>query len=85
MKLIPLNNYVFIEAETETETASGIVLTEERTVGSLGTIYAIGENEWQLEGGDRVIYSKYTAEDFELDDIKLKCVTLDSIYALVKE
>lgn len=69
MKLTPLNNNVMIIEDVMTETASGIILSQQKKMGSKGIIWAIEDpNEWQLEVGDHVVFSKYSAEDLEMED-----------------
>lgn len=86
----PLNNNVYLIEESENQSASGIVFSNEQRKGCIGVIYAIAENELGLKKGDRVIFSRYTAEDVELKDeegkpIKnLKSCQIDSLSAVFR-
>lgn len=89
--IVPLNNHVYLIEETESMSASGIYFANEQRKGCVGVIYAINEdNEYELKVGDRVLFSRYTAEDVELRDednkpIKnLKSCHLDSLSAVLR-
>ena len=99
--LIPSPSMCFIiEDKKPDSTASGIVLSHRRDgKGSHGTIYAINTetvcphciqmfDRKDLKPGDRVIYSRYVAEQIEHDSDDLKgkivfAVPLDSILAKI--
>jgi len=92
MNLELLNDKVFIEEVTEKVTEHGIVIPDSATakIGSIGIIYAIAKNDYDLKVGDKVIFSKYTAEDIILKehghpDKKLKSLTVDSLHAKILE
>lgn len=68
MKLQPLNNTVYIIEETETVTQHGIVLPGEQKKSGIGRIYAIGANDYDLQVGDKVLFSKFQHEDVDWKD-----------------
>lgn len=85
----PINGQVYLQEETEQTSKFGIVLPDAK-VSSIGTIYAIEEdNEFQLQKGDRVIFSKYAIEDvsYSEDGTKvpnLKSLHIDAIHAILR-
>ena len=70
MTFKPLNGQAFIIEEVKTEGKHGIILPNEKKVGSMGTIFAIEDNECGLKKGDRVIFSKFVFEDIHVPDEK---------------
>lgn len=87
MIIKPINDQVYLLEEKESQTASGIILSNEKKSGFF-TVYAVGENEYGLKEGDRVIASRYTGEDVEIKDdkpLQLKVCPLDSISAIIHD
>lgn len=78
----------------EDVTDSGIILTagrSEQKTASLGTVYEVQEdNDLGLKKGDRVLFSRYSAEDVSIkisttESIELKSVFIDAISAILDE
>ena len=85
----PINDHVFIrDIEQERQTASGILLApSNERVSSIGMVEAVSENDAGLKIGDKVIYSRFSAEDVILgkDDKGLRSVHIDQIHAILTE
>lgn len=84
----PINGQVYLQEEVEQTSKFGIVLPNAK-VSSIGTIYAIEENEFQLQKGDRVIFSKYAIEDVSYSEDgkqvpNLKSLHIDAIHAILR-
>ena len=99
-KLLPLNNFVFFieDKEEEHETASGFLVGQEGLpVTGSGIVHALPKKATEpelehilesLKVGDRILFSKFSAEDVQLfEDGKrierLKSVHLSSIHARI--
>lgn len=87
----PINGQVFIiEDRSEVTSKTGIIVEIEKKVSSIGTIYAIAEdNEQGLKKGDRVLFSRYAVEDvmYLEDDQKvpnLKSLHIDAVHAILR-
>jgi len=87
-----------VQDEKEETSASGIVLNHQnKRKASHGTIYSLNSevtcphcteqfNRKDLKEGDRVIFSRYIAEQIEVDELKGKIVfslPLDAILAKI--
>lgn len=94
MKLVPLGDRVVLkQLVAEETTKSGIVLpgqTKEKpqqaevvAVGPGGTVDG-KEVEMQVSVGDKVIYSKYSGTEVELDDEEYIVVRQNDILAVIK-
>lgn len=97
--LIPSPSMCFIiQDEKEDVSASGIVLNHQnKRKASHGTIYALNTtvtcphctqqfDRKDLKEGDRVLFSRYIAEQVEIDDMKDKAIfslPLDAILAKI--
>ena len=94
MKLEPLADRVVIKAlEAEETTKSGIVLPgAEKEKPQQAEVIAVGpggvvdgkEVKMQVKKGDKVIYSKYSGTEVEIDDEKLIIVKQNDILAIIK-
>lgn len=59
----------FLIEDVQTEGKYGIVFSQEKKLGSIGTICAIADdNEADLKVGDRVVYSKFVFDDINVPD-----------------
>ena len=94
MKLVPLGDRVVLkQLVAEETTKSGIVLpgqTKEKpqqaevvAVGTGGNVDG-KEVEMQVSVGDKVIYSKYSGTEVELDDEEYIVVRQNDILAVIK-
>lgn len=92
MKLKPINNNVCLKEENRSEVtlSSGIQLfVGDSNKTGFFFVHSIGENEWGLKPGDKVLASKYAGEEVEIKEgdekILLKVCNLDTISAIVDE
>ena len=95
MKLVPLGDRVVLkQLEAEEKTKSGIILTsqaqekpQEAEVIAVGPGGNIDGKEvvMQVKAGDKVIYSKYSGTDVELDGEEYIIVKQSDILAIVEE
>lgn len=97
--LIPSPSMVFvIQDEKEAQTETGILLAERnKRKANHGTIYSINADQvcphctehfkrTDLKNGDRVLFSRYVAEQIEVDELKGKIVfsiPIDAILAKI--
>ena len=96
MNMKPLADRVLIKVEKEQEekTAGGLVLATKAPAGVpvKGTVVACGEGKFapngnrvpmQVKVGDKVIYSKYSGTEVELDNEKYVIVKQNDILAVI--
>ena len=94
MKLVPLFDRVVLkQILAEETTKSGIVLPgQAKEKPQQAEVIAVGpggvvdgkEIKMQVKVGDKVIYSKYSGTDVELDDEKYVIVKLNDILAVIE-
>jgi len=95
LKLQPLGDRVVVKRdESEDVTAGGIVLPDTaRDKPTRGQIVAVGEGrllddgsrgQLQVKPGDRVLFTSYAGESFEVDDEELLLMSEDSILAVIE-
>ncbi len=94
MKLTPLFDRVVLkQLEAEETTKSGIVLPgQAKEKPSQAEVIAVGpggvvdgkEVTMQVKAGDKVIYSKYSGTDVEVDDEKYVVVKQSDILAIIE-
>ncbi len=92
MAIQPLGDRLLVEVkQTETTTASGIVLPDSaKEKKAEGTIVAIGNGEkitaLSLAVGDVVLFGKYGGDDIETDDKtkEFKILTDKEVLAVIK-
>ena len=94
MKLVPLGDRVVLkQLVAEETTKSGIVLpgqTKEKPQQAEVVAVGLGGNvdgkevEMQVSAGDKVIYSKYSGTEVELDDEEYIVVRQNDILAVIK-
>ena len=94
MKLVPLGDRVVIkQLEEEATTKSGIVLPgQSKEKPQQAEVVAVGpggvvdgkEITMQVKAGDKVIYSKYSGTEVEVDDEKYVVVKQNDILAVIE-
>lgn len=94
MKLVPLADRVVLKQSTpEEKTKSGIILTSQtQEKPQQAEVVAVGpggnvdgkEVVMQVAVGDKVIYSKYSGTEVELDDEEYIVVRQNDILAVIK-
>ena len=94
MKLVPLSDRVVLkQCEAEETTKSGIILTssaqekpQEAEVIAVGPGGMVDGKEvtMQVKAGDKVIYSKYSGTEVEVDDEKYVVVKQNDILAVIE-
>ena len=98
MKLKPLGDRIIIKPlEAEKVTSSGIIIpdTAEQEQKSQGEVVAVGEGErikkLGLKIGDKVLYGKYSGDEFKEDNVEYKILSVASeedksdVHAIVTE
>lgn len=94
MKLVPLDDKVVLKKlQAEETTKSGIVLPgQEKEKPAQGEVIAAGpggvvdgkEVKMQVKPGDKVVYSKYSGTEVELDGEKYLIVKQSDILAIIE-
>jgi chaperonin GroES len=97
MQLRPLGDHVIVKPLKEDEiTKSGIVLpdTVDKEKPEKGEIIAIGPGKWDEDGekripmsvkvGDKVLFKKYSPDEFKLDDQEILVVSESDIIAVIE-
>jgi chaperonin GroES len=94
MKLVPLGDRVVLKAiMAEETTKSGIVLPgQDKEKPSQAEVVAVGpggvvdgkEVEMQVKAGDKIIYSKYSGTEVNLEDEKYIIVRQSDILAIIE-
>jgi len=94
VKLQPLGDRLVVERESAEETtAGGIVLPDSaRDKPARGIVVSVGDgrllengerSEFQVKVGDRVLFSSYAGETFEIDDRELLLMREDDVLAVI--
>ena len=94
MKLVPLDDKVVLKKlQAEETTKSGIVLPgQDKEKPGQGEVVAAGpggvvdgkEVKMQVKVGDKVVYSKYSGTEIEIDEEKYLIVTQSDILAIIE-
>ena len=89
MKLVPLTDRVVLkQCEAEETTKSGIILAsaaQEKPIAvGPGGLVDGKEVKMEVKEGDKVIYSKYSGTEVEVDDEKYVIVRQSDILAVVE-
>ena len=94
MKLVPLGDRVVLKQfEAEETTASGIILaSKSQEKPQQAEVIAVGpggvvdgkEITMQVKAGDKVIYSKYSGTDVEVEEEKYVIVKQSDILAVIE-
>ena len=94
MKLVPLDDKVVLQKlQAEETTKSGIVLPgQDKEKPAQGEVIAAGpggvvdgkEVKMQVKKGDKVVYSRYSGTEVELDGEKYLIVKQADILAIIK-
>lgn len=95
MTIKPLFDKIVIKAlEAEVKTASGLVLPgSAQEKPQMAEVVAVGpggvidgkEIVMQVKVGDKVLYSKYAGNDFELDNEKVTIIKQSDVLAVVEK
>ena len=94
MKIIPTGDHVLLKPVRETTTSSGIVIpdTIKDQKSDRGDVVAVGPGKLQDDGtrapieakeGDRVIFSKYAADEIEVDGESFVILQSHDIKAII--
>lgn len=92
----PLAGYVLVQpAETEKQTASGIILPDSHEEKPQhGIVLAVGGSVWEsgvkevkspVKKGDKVIYKKWGGNDFKVGEIEYQFLKFEDILAVIKK
>ena len=94
MKLVPLNDRVVLkQLVAEETTKSGIVLPgQAKEKPQQAEVVAVGpggivdgkEVKMEVKAGDKVIYSKYSGTEVEVDEVNYNIVRQNDILAVVE-
>ena len=89
MKLKPLDDRVVIEVtELEEKNVGGIIIPDTaKEKPQIGKIIAVGTDEELKElvkVGDKVLYSKYSGDDYDFDGKKIKIISRSDLLAIIK-
>ena len=94
MKLVPLDDQVVLKKlQAEETTKSGIVLPgQDKEKPGQGEVVAAGpggvvdgkEVKMQVKVGDKVVYSKYSGTEIEIEDEKYLIVKQSDILAIIE-
>lgn len=97
MNLKPLGDRVIVKPITEEErTKSGIVLpdTAEKERPEQGEVIAVGPGKRMEDGkrapmevkkGDRVVFTKYSPNEVEIDDVEYLILKEDDVLAIIEK
>lgn len=87
MQLHPLaDRIVAKQAETETKTASGILLPDQaREKAKVAEVLAVGKDVKEVKVGDRIIYSEYGPSRFKQGNDELLIIKEEDVLAYLGE
>ena len=96
VKLQPLGNRVVIEREESEETTAGGIVLPDTAQGkpARGKVVSLGEgklldngkrSQMQVKKGDRVVFSSYAGETFQVGDQELLLMREDDILAVIED
>lgn len=91
----PLGSQVLIKRdETETKTASGIILPGAKEKPAKGLVVSVGPGKYNAHGeqevlqvspGERVIFGKYSGHELMVDDVDHVVIEQDQIIGVLNE
>ena len=96
MKLQPISDYLIVEPKKEeVKTKSGIVLpdTVEKEKPQEGVVVAVGpgkilesgkRGEMQVKKGDKILFSKYSPNEFKVEGREYFVIKEDDVMAIIK-
>ena len=87
MTIVPMGNRVLLKKDEAVEkTASGLLLAASaKEESTMATVLAVGPDApGQLKVGDRVIYSKFAGNSFDVDGQDCLLVEAKEVLAIVK-
>lgn len=88
MKIRPLGTKLVVEVDPADEvTKGGIILPDEaKQEKEQGKVVAIGTGvDMELKENDKVLFGKYSGDDFEMDEVKYKIVEQDEVLAVIEK
>lgn len=85
----PLGHYLVVEAAQEPASVAGIILTAETKKPTEGIVVAAGPGKMvgqamqplEITIGDRILFSKFSPNEIEVDGRKLIILSIDDVYA----
>jgi len=90
MQIKPFEDRVLVEPEEieESRTKSGIIIPDTaREKPRTGRVVEVGTDEELAENikvGDKIVFAKFTGDEFELEDKKYLIVSRSDILAVIK-
>ncbi len=92
--LTPIGDHLIVKPLSESKTASGIVIpdTAKSDKSDRGTVLAVGPGKLQDDGkrapmevkvGENVLFSKYAADEVELDDETYLVISMSDVKAIL--
>lgn len=96
MNVRPLNDFVMVERDESEEKSPGGIIIPENAKEPLtrGTVVAVGRGkhmangtfvETNLKNGERVMFGKYSGQEFKLEGKELLMMREEDIYGVIEE
>jgi len=90
MNFLPMGTRVAIKVmEPENKTASGIIIpSPAKEAPSIGEIIAINHDtkeEYGIDIGTKVVFSKYSGTEIEIDKEKLLIIEVDELFGIIED
>lgn len=88
----PLRDYVVLEGEPEERNVGGLVIKSKENDNGVATVVAVGPGARNEKGevepldvkvGDKVLYKKYSTNDYKQGDKKYLVIRSEDIIAIV--
>ena len=88
----PLRDYVVLEGEPEERNVGGLVIKSKENDNGVATVVAVGPGAKNEKGevepldvkvGDKVLYKKYSTNDYKQGDKKYLVIRSEDIIAIV--
>ena len=89
----PLRDYVVLEAEPEERNVGGLIVKSKENENGVATVIAVGPGSKDEKGnlvpidlnvGDRVLFKKYSTNDYKEGDRKYLVIRVEDIIAVVE-
>lgn len=89
----PLRDYVVLEGDPEEREVGGLIIKSKENDNGIATVVAVGPGEKDEKGnlipldvkvGDRVLFKKYSTNDYKEGDRKLLVIRAEDIIAIVE-
>lgn len=90
MKLKPLDDRVVIEVKDDLaeKNIGGIIIPDTaKEKPQIGEVMAVGSDEElqkQVKVGDRILYSKYGGDEFDIEGKKVKIISKSDVLAVIE-